>query len=209
MNTLSMTGWQSFPTGFAASAALVASIGAQNTYVLRLGLRRLHLVPVVALCIVSDALLIGAGVLGMGTLIAAHPAALAAARWGGVAFLVAYGLFALRRALFARGGARGGAAASAPLAPTLMTVLALTFLNPHVYLDTVVLLGALGSAEPAAGRVPFVLGATAASALWFGVLGFGARRLSPLFARPRAWRVLDAGVGALMLALAFGVARLG
>jgi L-lysine exporter family protein LysE/ArgO len=202
--------WQSFPSGFFASAALVAAIGAQNAYVLRLGLRRLHVAPVVLLCIVSDALLIAAGVLGMGSLLASWPALLVVARWGGVAFLAAYGVFALRRAVRADGA--GLAAASArgtSLARTLVTVLGLTFLNPHVYLDTVVLLGALGSAEPAAGRVPFVLGAVLASATWFVALGFGARRLSPLFARPHAWRVLDAGVGALMLALAVGVARFG
>ena len=205
-----MTGWQSFPTGFAASAALVAAIGAQNAFVLRLGLRRLHVWPVVLVCIASDALLIAAGVVGMGTLVASHPAFLSVARWGGVAFLVAYGLFALRRALVAEGAALEAAAArGTPLARTLGTVLALSFLNPHVYLDTGVLLGALGSAEPAGGRVPFVLGATAASAAWFVLLGFGAHRLSPLFARRHAWRLLDAGVGALMLALAVGVARFG
>ncbi len=202
--------WQSFPTGFAASAALVAAIGAQNAYVLRLGLRRLHVVPVVVLCIVSDALLIAAGVVGMGTLVASYPAFLAVARWGGVGFLVAYGLFALRRAVIAKSGALEAAGGrETPLARTLATVAALTFLNPHVYLDTVVLLGALGNAEPAGGRMPFVLGATAASAAWFVLLGFGGRWLSPFFARPHAWRLLDAGVGALMLALAVGVASLG
>jgi L-lysine exporter family protein LysE/ArgO len=205
-----MTSWQSFPTGFVASAALVAAIGAQNAYVLRLGLRRLHVAPVVVLCIASDALLIAAGVLGMGTLVASFPSFLSVARWAGVAFLVAYGLFALRRAVAAGGGTLGGEGGrTTPLARTLGTVLALTFLNPHVYLDTVVLLGALGSAEPTGGRLPFVLGATAASAVWFLSLGFGARRLSPLFARRHAWRILDAGVGVLMLALALGVARFG
>ena len=202
--------WESFPAGFFASAALIAAIGAQNAYVLRLGLRRLHVAPVVLLCIVSDALLIAAGVLGMGSLMASWPALLVVARWGGVAFLAAYGIFALRRA--ARPGVAGLAAADArgnSLLRTLVTVLGLTFLNPHVYLDTVVLLGALGSAEPADGRVPFVLGAVLASAAWFLALGFGARWLSPLFARPGAWRVLDAGVGALMLFLAVGVARFG
>ena len=202
--------WESFPAGFAASSALIAAIGAQNAFVLRLGLHGRHVAPIVLLCIASDALLVAAGVLGMGTLIAASPVVLSVARWGGAAFLCAYGLVALRRAWLARSGgleaadSRGGSLASA-----VATALGFTFLNPHVYLDTVVLLGAIGSAQPLAGRVPFIAGATGASAVWFVALGFGARRLSPLFARPHAWRILDAGIGALMLLLAVGVARSG
>ena len=202
--------WQSLLAGFGASAALVAAIGAQNAYVLRLGLRGEHVVPVVLLCIASDALLIAAGVLGVGSLVAGSPALFSVARWGGAAFLAGYGLLALRRAVRAEGGALSAASARpAALGRTLATALGFTFLNPHVYLDTVVLLGALGSAEPLAGRAPFVLGATLASAAWFVALGLGARRLSPLFARRHAWRILDAGVAALMLALAVGVARSG
>ncbi len=202
--------WQSLPAGFAASAALVAAIGAQNAFVLRLGLvpGGRHVLPVVLLCIASDVLLISAGVLGLGTLIAESATFLAIARWGGAAFLVAYGATALWRSLKSGGGAlEPGQDRGKGLGRVLVTVLGLTFLNPHVYLDTVVLLGALGGAQPAGGRVPFVLGATLASAAWFVALGFGARKLSGVFARPRAWRVLDAAVGVLMLALAFGVAR--
>jgi L-lysine exporter family protein LysE/ArgO len=199
--------WQSFPVGFAASAALVAAIGAQNAYVLRLGLCGLHVVPVVLVCIASDLLLIAAGVLGMGSLVGSYPGFLSVVRWGGAAFLALYGVLALGRAARSVGGGlEVSRTRTVTLARTLATVLVLTFLNPHVYLDTVVLLGALGSAEPVGGRLPFVLGATAASASWFVALGWGARRLSPLFARRHAWRVLDAGVGVLMLVLAVGVA---
>jgi len=200
--------WSSFPAGFAASAALIAAIGAQNAYVLRLGLRGTHVLPVVFVCVASDALLVGAGVAGMGSALSSAPAVLAVARWGGAAFLAAYGAFALLRA--ARSGGEGLAASDeAPpsAARAILTTLGFTFLNPHVYLDTVLLLGTLGATQPEGGGAPFVAGATAASACWFFTLGFGARRLAPLFATRRAWRILDGGVGALMLVLAVGVAR--
>jgi L-lysine exporter family protein LysE/ArgO len=200
--------WHSFPVGFAAAASLVAAVGPQNAYVLRLGLGARQVFQVVLLCIAADAILVAAGVFGLGSFIAASPTLLAIARWGGAAFLAVYGFIALRRSLLAR---------SASLAPsrtddvscgrTLLTTLGFTFLNPLVYVDTVVLLGVLGGAEPAAGRVPFGIGATTASALWFVALGYGARRLAPVFARRAAWRWLDAGTAMLMLVLATDVAR--
>lgn len=186
--------------GFLASLTLIAAIGAQNAFVLRQGIRREHVVPVVALCTVSDMVLIAAGIAGIGALVAAHPAAIDVATYGGAAFLLGYGLLAARRAL--RPSALVPAdAAPARLGAVLLTCAAMTFLNPHVYLDTVVLLGALAN-EQRDGRWLFGVGAVTASAVWFVTLGWGARRLSGVFATPRTWRILDGIIAATMLALA-------
>lgn len=186
-------------TGFLTGLSLIVVIGAQNAYVLRQGLRREHVAAVVAVCAASDLVLIAAGVAGLGGLVAANPGALAVARWGGAVFLVALAAAAVRRATRAE---HLDPAATGPsgLAPTLATALALTWLNPHVYLDTVVLLGGLSTQhEP---RWAFGLGAGAASVAWFTALGFGARALRPLFARPGAWRGLDLAVAAVLLLVA-------
>ncbi|MDA8455722.1 LysE/ArgO family amino acid transporter [Acidovorax sp. GBBC 3334] len=192
-----------FLQGLGMSAGLIIAIGAQNVHVLRTGLRRRHVALTVGTCIAVDAVAIVAGVAGMGLLIQGQPLLLAAARWGGAAFLAWYGLAAARRAL--RGGARLAGTGEGP-APgarqALMAVLAVSLLNPHMYLDTVVLLGALGGQRPPAERTAFAAGAVAASTGWFLALGFGARLLSPWFARPSAWRALDAFVAAVMLLLA-------
>ena len=202
--------WQSFPVGFAAAASLGAAVGPLNAHVLRLGIGARHILPVALLCIASDVLLIAAGVFGFGSFVAESPRLLAVARWGGAAFLAGYGLLALRRSLLAQSGSLAASSTEGvPLKRTLLTTLAFIYLNPLAYLDAVVLLGAIGGTEPAAGRLPIVLGATAACGLWYVVLGYGARRLSPLFARRSAWRWLDAGTALLMLALATGVARSG
>ena len=186
--------------GFLASLTLIAAIGAQNAFVLRQGIRREHVVPVVALCTVSDMVLIAAGIAGIGALVAAHPAAIDVATYGGAAFLLGYGLLAARRAL--RPSALVPAdAAPARLGAVLLTCAAMTFLNPHVYLDTVVLLGALAN-EQRDGRWLFGIGAVAASAVWFVTLGWGARRLAGVFATPRTWRILDGIIAATMVALA-------
>lgn len=186
--------------GFLASLTLIAAIGAQNAFVLRQGIRREHVVPVVALCTVSDMVLIAAGIAGIGTLVAAHPEAIDVATYGGAAFLLGYGLLAARRAL--RPSALVPAdAAPARLGAVLLTCAAMTFLNPHVYLDTVVLLGALAN-EQRDGRWLFGIGAVAASAVWFVTLGWGARRLAGVFATPRTWRILDGIIAATMVALA-------
>lgn len=188
--------------GFLASFALIAAIGAQNAFVLRQGIRREHVLPVVALCTLSDAVLIVAGIAGVGTLIAAHPAALSVATYGGAAFLAGYGLLAAKRAWRApaSSGLSPSTAAPARLTGVLLTCAALTFLNPHVYLDTVVLLGALAN-EHGDGRWAFGVGSVTASAVWFTGLGFGARRLSGLFAKPGTWRVLDGVIATTMIAL--------
>ncbi|MDA8523218.1 LysE/ArgO family amino acid transporter [Acidovorax sp. NCPPB 4044] len=192
-----------FLQGLGMSAGLIIAIGAQNVHVLRTGLRRRHVALTVGTCIAVDAVAIVAGVAGMGLLIQGQPLLLAAARWGGAAFLAWYGLAAARRAL--RGGARLAGTGEGPTPgarQALMAVLAVSLLNPHMYLDTVVLLGALGGQRPPAERTAFAAGAVAASTGWFLALGFGARLLSPWFARPSAWRALDAFVAAVMLLLA-------
>ena len=187
--------------GFLVSLSLIAAIGAQNAFVLRQGIRREHVLAVVLTCALSDAVLIAAGVSGFGLVSGAVPWLADVMLWGGVAFLVVYGALRFRAAW--RGGealmpAGGG---GAPLAKVLGTCLVLTWANPHVYLDTVVLLGSL-SAHYAPHGVSFGLGAAAGSLVFFSALGFGARLLGPVFARPRAWVVLEVVVGCTMWAIA-------
>lgn len=187
-------------SGFATSLALIAAIGAQNAFVLRQGIRGEHVAPVVAVCAVSDLALIFAGIAGFGALVTAHPGVVTAAEYGGAAFLTAYGLLAARRAL-RPGTLNPAGAAPARLAGVLATCLALTFLNPHVYLDTVVLIGALAT-EHGDRRWLFGIGAVTASTVWFASLGFGATRLRTRFAAPSTWRVLDGVIAVTMVALA-------
>ncbi|NMG28556.1 LysE/ArgO family amino acid transporter [Aromatoleum evansii] len=190
-----------FLAGFLASMALIVAIGAQNSFVLRQGIRREHLLPVALICALSDALLIGAGIAGLGALIQSSPDLLAIARYGGAAFLVMYGGFAARRAWQGE-RMHVEAGAPVPLATAVATCLGFTFLNPHVYLDTVVLLGGLANQHGEHGRWVFGAGSAAASLLWFFTLAYGARVLAPLFARAIAWRVLDALMALVMFALA-------
>jgi L-lysine exporter family protein LysE/ArgO len=197
--------WTCFPAGFTACALLIVAIGAQNAFVLRQALRNQHVLAIVIACVLADALLISIGVVGFGRVVEGRPWALAVTRWLGAGFLFVYGVKALWRSRASRGLLAGGVEAST-LRSTLGTLTALTFLNPHVYIDTIVLLGALGSAQPLAGRAPFALGAIFASLSWFMLIGFGARLLSGFFASPRAWRYLDAGLGTATLALAVGMA---
>ncbi|GEL94465.1 LysE/ArgO family amino acid transporter [Cellulomonas composti] len=185
--------------GFLACAGLIVAIGAQNAFVLRQGIRREHVAVVVTLCTLSDLLLVAVGIAGLGPLVSSHPAVLTATRWIGAAFLLWLAVAAVLRA---RHPERLDPATEGPstLRAVVGTCLALTFLNPHVYLDTVVLLGTLAHQSPAPWA--FGVGAVLASATWFAGLGFGATRLRPLFARPRAWQVLDLAVAAVMAALA-------
>ncbi|RAM38108.1 LysE/ArgO family amino acid transporter [Arthrobacter globiformis] len=195
-----------FLTGLGAGLGLIIAIGAQNAFVLRQGLKREAVLPVVLVCLASDAVLILAGVAGIGALIQNAPALLAVVRWVGAAFLLAYAVFAARRAL------RPGIlkAADSPGRGTVwsavLTAAALTWLNPHVYLDTLVLLGSLANAQGDSGKWLFGAGAAAGSALWFPLIGYGARGLSGFFARPASWRFLDGGVAVLMLTLAIVLA---
>jgi L-lysine exporter family protein LysE/ArgO len=189
--------------GFVTSLTLIVAIGAQNAFVLRQGIRGQHVLTVVALCTVSDMLLIAAGVAGFGLLVAAHPEAISVARFGGAAFLTGYGLLAARRAARPTGLTPSEQAPERAVG-VVLTCLALTFLNPHVYLDTVVLLGALAN-EHAASRWLFGAGAVCASAVWFVTLGFGARRLRGLFGTATAWRVLDSLIAMTMIVLAIAL----
>jgi L-lysine exporter family protein LysE/ArgO len=190
--------------GFIASFTLIAAIGAQNAFVLRQGIRGEHVLAVVALCTVSDIVLISAGIAGVGTLISAHPSALNIAKFGGALFLVGYGLMAARRA-WRPSSLTSSEKAPARLIDVLVTCAALTFLNPHVYLDTVVLLGALAN-EHRDERWLFGVGAVTASAVWFVSLGVGARRLAGLFANPLTWRILDALIAVMMIGLGVSLA---
>lgn len=187
--------------GFLLGAGLIIAIGAQNAFVLRQGLRREHVFTVATVCWLSDALLIVVGVAGVGELVKRSPELLMWVTGAGVLFLLAYGGLAFVRAL--RPG-QLAAAADAPqsLAATLLTVLALTFLNPHVYLDTVVLIGGLSARHEGATAAAFAVGAALASVVWFYGLGFGARLLAPLLSRPAAWRILDLAIAAVMWAIA-------
>ncbi|WP_323771190.1 LysE/ArgO family amino acid transporter [Antarctobacter sp.] len=185
--------------GFALGLSLILAIGAQNAFVLRQGLRRVHVLPVVLVCAVSDAVLIAGGVAGFGALVEAVPGLEWGMRIFGAAFLIWYGAKTLYAAW--KGGAVLAAGEGAQsLRAAVLTCLALTWLNPHVYLDTVVLLGAVSAQYD--DRLGFALGAMTASFVFFFSLGFGARALAPLFARPSAWRVLDLVIGLTMWAIA-------
>jgi L-lysine exporter family protein LysE/ArgO len=190
--------------GFVASLTLIAAIGAQNAFVLRQGIRGEHVLAVVAVCTVSDILLISAGIAGVGALIAAHPSALTVAKIGGALFLVGYGLLAARRTV-RPSALTPSEKGPARLLEVLVTCLAMTWLNPHVYLDTVVLLGALAN-EHQDERWMFGIGAVTASAVWFVSLGLGARRLAGLFTTPLTWRVLDGLIAVTMIGLGVSLA---
>jgi len=196
-------------SGFGLGLSLIVAIGAQNLFVLRQGIRREHALLVATICALSDAVLIIAGVTGLGLVVQSVPWLVPVVRWAGAAFLLAYGLMAARRAwrpsgqaLDARAaGDRGAAAPPARRATVVLTCLALTWLNPHVYLDTVFLLGSI-AATHGDDRSWFAVGAVAASAAWFFALAFGARLLGRVLATPRAWRVLDGFVALVMILLA-------
>lgn len=187
--------------GFLLSAALIMAIGAQNMFVLRQGLRREHVGPIVLFCGTVDALLIAAGVAGLGALLAVLPGLTLALTLGGAAFLGWYGYSALRRATRSE-TMTVSVQAPLTLGRALAATAGFTLLNPHVYLDTVMLMGAIGASLAPQSRPAFVAGAASASFLWFAALGYGARLLTPLFARPVAWKILDLLVGLTMLLLA-------
>src|SRR4051794_7250147 len=194
--------------GLGLGLSLIVAIGAQNAFVLRQGLLGEHVAPVVAICVASDVVLIVAGVAGAGAVLTAMPSLVAVVRIAGACFLLAYGTLAARRALRPQGAAAlrpsDEAGPRRGLLPALVTCLALTWLNPHVYLDTVVLLGSVAAGR-GGQRWWFGAGAATASALWFCLLGGGAGLLRPLFARAAAWRVLDAVIALVMVVLAVGL----
>lgn len=190
-----------FTHGLAMSLVLIVAIGAQNAYVLRQGLRREHIGAVVLFCATSDALLIAAGVAGMAQALSGRPLLAAALSALGAIFLLWYGLQALGRAR--QGGALQASAGAdrASRAAVLAQAAAFTLLNPHVYLDTVLLVGSAGATYAGLHRLGFVAGAATASVVWFVSLGYGARLLAPVFAKPRAWQVLETVIGVTMLLL--------
>ncbi|RDK01575.1 LysE/ArgO family amino acid transporter [Paraburkholderia lacunae] len=200
--------WLSFSHGAALCASLIVTIGAQNAFVLRQGIMRSHVGKIVALCALSDFILIGAGVGGASVLVERYPVFVHAMLYVGLAYLAWFGINALRRAL--RPGhavldANANGTVTPPVQramPIILMTLAFTWLNPHVYLDTFLLIGTAGAREPEGARVAFALGAMAVSGIWFLGLGYGARALAPLFRRATAWRVLDGAIGSMVLLLA-------
>lgn len=188
-------------TGFMTGAGLIVAIGAQNAFVLRQGLERRHIGAVVAVCSLSDIVLIVCGAAGMGALVLEWPQLLQMLRFGGAAFLGGYGCFAAQRAWRGAASLPANQNNEATRWRVLLTCLALTFLNPHVYLDTVVLLGSLSTHYAGKLQSAFALGACAASVTWFLSLGYGAHLLQPIFQDPRAWRVLDGSIAILMWGL--------
>lgn len=193
-----------FIPGFLLGGSLIIAIGAQNAFILRQGLLREHVFVLCLICAVSDALLIAAGVGGLGTIVSRSPALIGAVTIGGALFLAVYAVIAFRRAfsgqtLQAATGKRGD------LKAAIATCLAFTFLNPHVYLDTVVLIGSLSGSYPSPARAWFGIGAMSASFVWFFGLGYGARLLEPVFAKPAAWKVLDILIGVVMAGLSLSL----
>lgn len=191
-------------TGLGLAAGLIIAIGSQNMFVLRQGLKREHVLPIVVLCVSSDTALIWAGVSGLGEVLKRAAWLEIALTIGGAAFLTVYGLMAARRALKPSALIVSGQE-RLTLGAALATAAAFTFLNPHVYIDTVMLMGSIGAGLEAANRPAFIAGAATASLLWFSALGFGARLLAPVFARPVSWRFLDAAIAVMMLGLAVGL----
>ncbi|CAN7630348.1 LysE family transporter [Trinickia sp. LjRoot230] len=201
--------WSAFSHGAALSASLIVTIGAQNAFVLRQGILRSHVGKVVVLCALSDFILIAAGVGGAAALATRYPTFVDVVLYVGLAYLAWFGIGALRRALKPGHAVMEAQSDGSPLAqPTqsawaviLMTV-AFTWLNPHVYLDVLLLIGTAGAREPQGARLAFALGAMSVSPLWFFAIGYGARFLAPLFRRATAWRLLDGATGSMVLLVA-------
>jgi L-lysine exporter family protein LysE/ArgO len=190
-----------FVQGLALSFGLIVAIGAQNAFVLRQGLRREHVGSVVLFCAAADAVLIAAGVMGMAQALGQSPDLARALALAGAVFLAVYGWQALRRARRARRLDAADAGSALTLGAAVAQAAAFTLLNPHVYLDTVLLVGSIGAQQPGPLQGWFIAGASGASLAWFSLLGFGARWLAPWFARPRAWQMLDGLIGATMFVL--------
>lgn len=191
--------WQSYSNGLLVAIGLIMAIGAQNAFVLAQSLRREHHLPVAALCILCDAILVAAGVFGLASLLAQSATLLAIARWSGAAFLLWYGSQALLRAARPQSLQAAGSEPRS-LRAVLLTALAVTLLNPHVYLDTVLLIGSLGAQQIEPGA--YAAGAASASFLWFSTLALGAAWLAPWLARPMTWRLIDLGVAVMMFSVA-------
>lgn len=188
--------------GLLTGAGLIVAVGPQNIFVLQQGVRRAHVTPVILVCAVSDIVLITAGVAGLGALVSAHPTVVTVAKIAGGAYVVILGLLAARRCLRSSEAitANPGEVRTASRWVAIGTALALTWLNPHVYLDTVLTMGAIANSH-GNGKWAFAIGASVASVVWFTLIGCGGRRLAPVFARPRAWKVLDGVVAVIMVGM--------
>jgi len=194
-----------FLKGMGLGGGLIVAIGSQNAYLLRQALKREFVLTCILICVLCDVILIGAGVAGMGELITGAPALLLWIKIAGAGFLCWYGVRAARGALSPYGMKTEDVTPAGNHRTVIAAMLAFSLLNPHVYLDTVVLLGSIGGQQPGNGRLYFALGAMLASALWFSSLGLGARYLTPVFARPLAWQILDGIIAITMWALALSL----
>lgn len=195
--------WSAMLIGFVTSASLAVAIGPQNAFILRQGLKREHVLKIVLFCSVSDFLLMACGVYGLASIVSYAPYLLPAMKWGGSFFLFYYGLLSLRRAL----GSESMSLATKDKLPSTLKViflqlLAFTYLNPHVYMDTVLLLGSIAQSQPSLGKFSFLLGTAAGSFAWFFALGYGASILVPLFKKEAAWKILDVIIGLTMCIIA-------
>jgi len=193
--------WQSYSNGLLIAAGLIIALGAQNAFVLAQSLRREHHLPVAMLCVICDALLVTAGVFGLAAVLTQSPMLLAVARWGGAAFLLWYGAQALLRACRPQALEQNVNSGPRSRRAVLLAALAVTLLNPHVYLDTVLLIGSLGAQQAVPGA--YALGAASASLMWFLFLALGAAWLAPWLARPSTWRIIDLAVAAMMFSIAW------
>lgn len=194
-----------FLTGLLLGGGLIIAIGSQNAYVLKQGLLRSHVFIICLICALSDAILITIGTTGIGKIIESHPDWLKAITWFGAAYLFIFGIISFRAALSNQTLSAAAADSSQNTKVIISTVLALTFLNPHVYLDTVLLIGSISSPYDSSERLYFTLGAISASFIWFFSLGYGARLLIPLFKKPSAWKVLNSLIGLLMWWIAYSL----
>lgn len=194
-----------FLKGMGLGGGLIVAIGSQNAYLLRQALKREFVLTCVAICILCDVVLIGAGVAGMGQVITEAPALLFWLKMAGVGFLGWYGLRAARSAMRPDAMVLGEGESAPDRRAVIFTMLAFSLLNPHVYLDTVILLGSIGGQQPGSGKFYFAWGAMMASVTWFFSLGMGARYLTPVFARPMAWRILDGCIAVIMWSIALSL----
>ena len=196
-----------FLTGLLLGGSLIIAIGAQNAYVLKQGLLKSHVFLICLICALSDAILIAIGTSGVGKIIEQYPNWLTAITWFGAAYLFAFGIMSFRAALNNETLRTASKETAQNTKTVITTVLALTFLNPHVYLDTVLLIGSIASPYNDSDRLNFTLGAVSASFIWFFSLGYGARFLTPLFSKPSAWKILNVMIGLVMWMIAYQLVK--
>lgn len=191
--------------GFVTSASLAIAIGPQNAFILRQGLKRKHVFKIALFCSLSDAFLMACGVYGLAVVVRYAPYLLPVMKWGGGLFLFGYGLLSFRRAFRTESMVVAGQEKSPPLKVIFLQLFAFTYLNPHVYMDTILLLGSIAQSQPAQGKLSFLLGTAGGSFAWFFALAYGARLLVPVFKKTMAWRILDVLIGVTMCLLAASI----